>query len=193
MKPRQGARVLLVYSSKWIPLSVLIPRQCCHLQGANNNIISFCLLHFVNNFSHCLDNTMMTLALQLKPMGLCLNVKVSLQRLLQYLQLLSVSVVVKFVCLFMALMNEIDLVKCEVQSLADGVAVACVQSESKSPLPQSSRLSADSGNITMLSAKGAASDSCDSDVVMTTRPSSFKPQGTSRDFPKAWLTLEEQQ
>ena len=76
------------------------------------------------------------------------------------------SVAVKFVCPFMALMNEV--VKCDVQSLADAVAVACVQSDSKSPLPRSSRLSADGGNIAMLSAKGATSDSCDSDVVMTT-------------------------
>ena len=76
-----------------------------------------------------------------------------------------------------------ELVKCEVQSLADGVAVACVQSESKSPLPRSSRLSADtdsaSGNIAVLNAKEAASDSCDSDDEL------IKPQETSRDFPKA--------
>ena len=88
----------------------------------------------------------------------------------------------------MALINGV--VKCEVQSLADGVAVACVQSDSKSTLPRSSRLSADSGNIATLSAKGAASNSCDSDVELTTRLSSLKPQGASRDFPKACMTLE---
>ena len=98
---------------------------------------------------------------------------------------------VEFVCPFMALMNEV--VKCEVQSLADGLAVARVQSESKSPLPRSSPLSADSGNTAILSAKGAAFNSCDSDIVLTTQLSSFKPQRTSRDFSKARLTLENQE